>query len=285
MPPRDESVTIAALEAERANLIGNSTVLTYARTFYDDPVAAFELVCMASNLVDDFDDYGPVIQADEDGTYSPDTSIQRLRHARDRLFAAYDSRPRLPFLWHSLAVARFPMPAAYSTRSPSMSTESLSERDGYIGTFDRETSTTLRLLREFQAASLDLKPAEKSPPARELIWVLSIGPIVTRKLLSGEAIEPKSMPKPPDTLPGLIAAFEQAKADTLTALRRTTDADFDVVVPFPTGPGQVSPTRRGNLLWMFLYDHIHHRGQLSVYQRIAGGKVPSIYGPTADEPW
>jgi len=34
-----------------------------------------------------------------------------------------------------------------------------------------------------------------------------------------------------------------------------------------------------------LDDQIHHRGQLSVYVRMAGGKVPSIYGPSADEPW
>jgi uncharacterized damage-inducible protein DinB len=32
-------------------------------------------------------------------------------------------------------------------------------------------------------------------------------------------------------------------------------------------------------------DIVHHRGQFSVYLRMAGGKVPSIYGPTADEPW
>ena len=28
----------------------------------------------------------------------------------------------------------------------------------------------------------------------------------------------------------------------------------------------------------------HHRGQLSVYLRLAGGRVPSIYGPSADDP-
>ncbi len=38
-------------------------------------------------------------------------------------------------------------------------------------------------------------------------------------------------------------------------------------------------------LWMLLCDQIHHRGQFSIYLRMAGGKVPSIYGPTADEPW
>lgn len=30
-------------------------------------------------------------------------------------------------------------------------------------------------------------------------------------------------------------------------------------------------------------DAIHHRGQLSVYLRPMGGKVPAIYGPSADE--
>jgi uncharacterized damage-inducible protein DinB len=34
----------------------------------------------------------------------------------------------------------------------------------------------------------------------------------------------------------------------------------------------------------FMCSHsIHHRGQLSSYLRPMGGKVPSIYGPSADE--
>jgi uncharacterized damage-inducible protein DinB len=36
---------------------------------------------------------------------------------------------------------------------------------------------------------------------------------------------------------------------------------------------------------MFLHDQIHHRGQLTVHLRMAGGRVPSIYGPSKDEPW
>ena len=39
------------------------------------------------------------------------------------------------------------------------------------------------------------------------------------------------------------------------------------------------------VLWLMLMDSVHHRGQLSVYLRMVGGKVPSIYGPSADEPW
>jgi hypothetical protein len=56
-------------------------------------------------------------------------------------------------------------------------------------------------------------------------------------------------------------------------------------VTFFTGPKQMGPVPVGDLLWMTLMDSIHHRGQMSVYIRVAGGKVPSIYGPTADEPW
>ena len=36
-------------------------------------------------------------------------------------------------------------------------------------------------------------------------------------------------------------------------------------------------------LWDFMFDAIHHRGQLSAYLRPMGGKVPSIYGPSADD--
>ena len=43
--------------------------------------------------------------------------------------------------------------------------------------------------------------------------------------------------------------------------------------------------RRIDILWFLLHDQIHHRGQFSVYLRMAGGQVPSIYGPSGDEPW
>jgi uncharacterized damage-inducible protein DinB len=40
----------------------------------------------------------------------------------------------------------------------------------------------------------------------------------------------------------------------------------------------------GVMVWFTLFDLIHHRGQLSTYIRPMGGKVPSIYGPSADDP-
>jgi DinB family len=38
----------------------------------------------------------------------------------------------------------------------------------------------------------------------------------------------------------------------------------------------------GTFLWLSLFDAIHHRGQLTACLRPMGGKVPAIYGPSAD---
>jgi uncharacterized damage-inducible protein DinB len=43
--------------------------------------------------------------------------------------------------------------------------------------------------------------------------------------------------------------------------------------------------RKGQVFWIMLMDAVHHRGQFSVYLRMVGAKVPSIYGPSLDEPW
>jgi len=42
-------------------------------------------------------------------------------------------------------------------------------------------------------------------------------------------------------------------------------------------------TSMGHLFWLGLFDAIHHRGQLTTYMRPMGGKVPAVYGPSADD--
>ena len=48
------------------------------------------------------------------------------------------------------------------------------------------------------------------------------------------------------------------------------------------GPAGKWEDKKYGMAWGFLFDAIHHRGQLSTYLRAMGAKVPSIYGPTAD---
>src|SRR5216117_2120036 len=68
-------------------------------------------------------------------------------------------------------------------------------------------------------------------------------------------------------------------------IKRTPDAELDKTVKFFVAPKQMGDLRKMDVLWFMLMDQVHHRGQFTIYLRMADGKVPSIYGPSADEPW
>jgi uncharacterized damage-inducible protein DinB len=78
---------------------------------------------------------------------------------------------------------------------------------------------------------------------------------------------------------------EQAHQDFRRLIEETPEDELDDKVRFMTGPGTIGKISRMDWLWFLLHDEIHHRGQFSVYLRMADGRLPSIYGPTADEPW
>jgi uncharacterized damage-inducible protein DinB len=85
--------------------------------------------------------------------------------------------------------------------------------------------------------------------------------------------------------PDVIDAYEKSRDDLVGQLRDSGNTNLDGTVKFFVAPKQMGDVPLGDFVWFILHDQIHHRGQLSVYLRMAGGKVPSIYGPTADEPW
>jgi uncharacterized damage-inducible protein DinB len=86
-------------------------------------------------------------------------------------------------------------------------------------------------------------------------------------------------PDVPSTFGGIIAVWQRAVAENDAALAALSSQEFEKPVNFY---GRQIPLV--DALWFELFDHIHHRGQFSVYMRLAGAKLPSIYGPTADEP-
>jgi uncharacterized damage-inducible protein DinB len=166
-----------------------------------------------------------------------------------------------------------------------MPQQTMTELGKYRETFEREYQTTMKLVREYPADKLDLKPSAKSGTARDTLWTLALGQMVIGAVTERNELSPEGLPAAPESLPGIIAGLEAAHRDTAAKLRTMTAERMNTTLRMPVGPKQMGDVRRGDALWMFLYDGIHHRGQLSVYQRIAGGRVPSLYGPSLDEPW
>ncbi len=160
----------------------------------------------------------------------------------------------------------------------------MTEKDQFLNTMAREFPTTLKVLKAFPAAKGDMKPHARAKSARELAWNFVAEQKACEMTLDG-ALELGKIPKPPATLPEVISSYETAHMAFVERLRKTPEAELNKTVKFMTGPKQMGDMRKMDVLWFMLMDAVHHRGQLSVYLRMADGKVPSIYGPSGDEPW
>ena len=160
----------------------------------------------------------------------------------------------------------------------------MTEKEQFLSTMAREFPTTLKVLKAFPTGKAELKPHAKARSARELAWAFVTEEKACDMALDG-ALELGKMPKPPATLPEVISTYERAHTAFVERLNKTPEAELNKTVKFMTGPKQMGDMRKMDVLWFMLMDGVHHRGQLSVYLRMADGKVPSIYGPSADEPW
>jgi uncharacterized damage-inducible protein DinB len=77
----------------------------------------------------------------------------------------------------------------------------------------------------------------------------------------------------------LLAAFDKYFDQMLKDLDSITDTDWE---NGDAALGDFWKDKKYNMAWGFLFDAIHHRGQLATYLRAMGEKVPAIYGPSAD---
>jgi len=160
-----------------------------------------------------------------------------------------------------------------------------SEREQFIQSWEREFQTTLKVLKAYPQDKHNLQPHSKCPPAKELAWrLVNEEKIFVEGAMTGQ-FNFTNQPKAPASMQEVISAFERGHKENAEKLKKMNDTDFNKMIKFMVAPKVMGDTRSGDILWLLLMDSIHHRGQFSIYLRMADGKVPSIYGPTADEPW
>ncbi len=155
----------------------------------------------------------------------------------------------------------------------------------YLDLYTKEFPITLKVLKAYPSKKEDFKPHDRSGSAIKLVHTFIMQNAVVADAIRGELKMPPNLPPAPATVTEGVASYERGAKALIEAVRAAPESRFFERVDFFTGPGQMGKIPVRELLWMMLLDSIHHRGQLSVYIRMAGGKVPSIYGPSADEPW
>ena len=101
--------------------------------------------------------------------------------------------------------------------------------------------------------------------------------MIIEALETGKA-EWKPAPAPP-TMTTLLDIYEKQSADIVRRWKALPATRWDGTLEFFGGQRPASP-----MAWSFLFDIVHHRGQISTYLRPMGSTVPQIYGPSGDEP-
>jgi uncharacterized damage-inducible protein DinB len=158
-----------------------------------------------------------------------------------------------------------------------------------LAELDREVERSRRALEQVPEGRYDWKPHERSMIFGYLAnmvatipqWVameinqdeLDVAPSDGRKM------EQKRM----DTSDELLKALDKAAVDARSAFKKTTD-EYLMTNWRLLARGQVVMEAPRYVMIQDTINHwSHHRGQMTVYLRLMGAKVPSIYGPSADD--
>ena len=160
-----------------------------------------------------------------------------------------------------------------------------SEKEMYIKMWDNEFKTTLKVLKAYPENRQDYRPNEKSKSAKELAWVFASEEASMISGVIAGNIDWGKMAKAPATMKEVLSAYEKSHKEMMQKFKKVPDEDLHKTMKFFVAPKTMGDLKKIDILWMTIMDQVHHRGQFSVYLRLVGAKVPSIYGPTADEPW
>jgi DinB superfamily len=156
-------------------------------------------------------------------------------------------------------------------------------REFLIGCFKAERPKFERVLRAVPPDQLAYRPHARSSSAGDLVWLLASELDDACVVIDRGEID-YVLPPAPSTLGESIAAYERNASELQERMARLDDDAWGKKTRFLMGGQLVWEAPLGEMLWGFLFDAIHHRGQLSTYLRPMGARVPSIYGSSADDP-
>jgi len=155
-------------------------------------------------------------------------------------------------------------------------------REVFGESFRAERPKFLRVLEAVPAKEAGYKPHPKSGSAADIVWTIASEWGDACELIDHGRVEFAARPAP--DLKASLAAFEKNAAGIEKRLDGLDDRAWEKNAQFYMDGKVVWEGPLGDMLMGFLFDAIHHRGQLSTYLRPMGSKVPSIYGPSADDP-
>ena len=157
--------------------------------------------------------------------------------------------------------------------------------DELLQELEQEADATRRVLARVPDSHLSWKPHEKSFSLGQLaLHVATLPGFITTMAMRSPFPVPQFVQAEPASTGELLTAFEASLSTARDALSAMTDAQLGDLWRLVDGDREMMAMPVGAVLRTIMLNHwYHHRGQLLVYLRQVGQKVPSVYGPSADE--
>ena len=153
----------------------------------------------------------------------------------------------------------------------------MDEKRLFTNFWTEEAKTTRKVLSRIPEGS-DYRPDAKSRTAQEIAWqIVCEEKMIIDALESGKA---EWAPPPlPTTMKEVHESYVKQSEDIARRWKALPAERWNGTLEFFGTQRPASP-----MAWSFLFDIVHHRGQITTYLRPMGSTVPQIYGPSADEP-
>ncbi|MGH7474915.1 MAG: DinB family protein [Longimicrobiales bacterium] len=155
-----------------------------------------------------------------------------------------------------------------------------------LAEFDQEMATTRRLLERVPSDQGTWKPHPKSFALGHLAQLVARMPGWIPMTLHETVLDlAQATGYSFEATETLLRELDENVRGAREALASVTGGDLAVPWSLKHGDRVLFTAPRGEVVRSTLNHLIHHRGQLTVYLRLLDVPLPSIYGPTADEPW
>lgn len=158
----------------------------------------------------------------------------------------------------------------------------MTNREFFAKTWSDEQPKFVKVLKALPAEQLTYKPHERSTSAHHLASQLVVEALALAEIAQHGEVKWQN-PSTDLDVDGMAAAFDQHGTALVNAVKAMDEAGWDGPAKMTMDGGGAWESTKKEMFWGFLFDMIHHRGQLTTYIRPMGGKVPAIYGPSADE--
>jgi uncharacterized damage-inducible protein DinB len=149
----------------------------------------------------------------------------------------------------------------------------------FIEDWKYESKSTIKILSNLSDESLAIKFNNEIRTAGRLAWhiVTAIGEMAHRTGLTFKTVDEKA--PIPKTVKEIVDEYKRTSDGMINDIQEKWTGETLLLEDDMYGEMWV----KGKTLGVLVTHQIHHRAQLTVVMRLAGLKVPGVYGPAKEE--